>query len=124
MQRLFSNFADGWPGRGLLLHRLVTGAALVHCGIVSLRPETLLPVAAPHLIASLGGILLLAGLWTPVAGSIVAVTELWIAFSNSADPWVSILLATLGTGLAMLGPGAWSIDARLFGRKHIETSHL
>jgi len=27
--------------------------------------------------------------------------------------------AVLGAALAMVGPGAWSIDARLFGRKHI-----
>jgi putative oxidoreductase len=25
----------------------------------------------------------------------------------------------LGAALAMLGPGAWSVDARLFGRKRI-----
>jgi putative oxidoreductase len=29
-------------------------------------------------------------------------------------------LATLGATLAMIGPGAWSIDAHLFGRKHFE----
>jgi len=29
------------------------------------------------------------------------------------------MLATLGATLAMVGPGAWSIDARLFGRKLI-----
>jgi hypothetical protein len=45
--------------------------------------------------------------------------ELWTAFSGSADPWTSMTLAALGVTLAMLGPGAWSVDARLFGRKHI-----
>jgi putative oxidoreductase len=25
----------------------------------------------------------------------------------------------MGAALAMLGPGAWSVDARLFGRKRI-----
>jgi hypothetical protein len=34
--------------------------------------------------------------------------------------WIYILLGTLGAALAMLGPGAWSIDARLFGRKYID----
>jgi putative oxidoreductase len=29
-------------------------------------------------------------------------------------------LATSGATLAMTGPGAWSMDARLFGRKHFE----
>jgi len=45
---------------------------------------------------------------------------LWIAFSRAGDPWIPIMLATLGATLAMVGPGAWSIDARLFGRKHID----
>ena len=30
------------------------------------------------------------------------------------------LLGALGAALAMLGPGAWSVDARLFGRKRIQ----
>jgi uncharacterized membrane protein YphA (DoxX/SURF4 family) len=58
-----------------------------------------------------------AGLWTPVAGTVVAIIELWGAFSHSGDPWTFIQLAVLGACLAMLGPGAWSVDARLFGRK-------
>jgi uncharacterized membrane protein YphA (DoxX/SURF4 family) len=67
------------------------------------------------------GILLLVGLWTPVVGAVVAGVEVWIAFSGAGDPWKALILATLGATLAMIGPGAWSIDARLFGRKHIET---
>jgi hypothetical protein len=31
------------------------------------------------------------------------------------------MAATIGAALAMIGPGAWSLDARLFGRKRIET---
>jgi hypothetical protein len=30
----------------------------------------------------------------------------------------------LGLGLAMIGPGAWSVDARLFGRKQIDPSNF
>jgi hypothetical protein len=53
-------------------------------------------------------------------GALIAVTELWIAITVIRDPWISIVLATLGGTVATIGPGAWSIDARLFGRKHIE----
>ena len=67
LQRLFSTFADGWPGRGLLLQRLLTGAALLHCGIVYVTAAPHVEPIAPQIIAACGGILLLAGLWTPLA---------------------------------------------------------
>ena len=119
MQRLFSTFASGWPGTGLLLLRLLTGATLLHFGIDDLRRTPQFAPIVPTMIGAGAGILLLGGLWTPLAGTIVAVVEGWIVFSRSGDPWIPIMLATLGAGLAMVGPGAWSIDARLFGRKHI-----
>jgi len=73
------------------------------------------------MIGAAAGILLLLGLWTPVAGTLIAVVETWIVFSHASNPLISIMLAILGATLAMIGPGAWSIDARLFGRKHIDT---
>jgi putative oxidoreductase len=51
---------------------------------------------------------------------LIAIVELWIAVTNFSDPWISIMLATFGGTGAMLGPGAFSIDARLFGRRHLE----
>ena len=57
-------------------------------------------------------------------GALIAIDELWIAFSlNSSQPdslLIHIFLAVLTAGIAMLGPGAWSIDARLFGRKRFK----
>jgi putative oxidoreductase len=73
-----------------------------------------------QLVAAGAAALLLVGLWTPVAGVLMAVAELGLAFTRPADPWMHILLAALGVSLAMLGPGAWSVDARLFGRKRIQ----
>ena len=73
-----------------------------------------------QLVAAGAAALLLAGLWTPVAGILMAAVELGLALSGPADPWMHILLAALGVSLAMLGPGAWSVDARLFGRKRIQ----
>jgi len=61
----------------------------------------------------------LAGLWSPVVGALVAAMELWVILAGSGDIWISIMLAIMGGTLAMIGPGAWSIDSRLFGRKHI-----
>lgn len=118
MQRLFSTFANGWPGIGLLLQRLLTATALLYYGIPHLGPQVT-PIL-PQMIAASAGIPLLVGLWTPLAGTLVAIVEVWIAFSRPDNPFIPIMLATLGATLAMIGPGAWSIDARLFGRKHIE----
>jgi uncharacterized membrane protein YphA (DoxX/SURF4 family) len=120
LQRLFSTFAQGWPGIGLLLLRMLTSIVLIHYGIVDLREAHRFASMVPPIIAAAAGILLLVGLWTPVSGALVAIVEVWIAFSSPSDPWISITLATLGATLAMVGPGAWSIDARLFGRKHID----
>lgn len=120
LQRLFSTFADGWPGIGLLLQRLLTVAALFCSGIGHLREPSHFALAFPTVIAGGAGMLLLVGLWTPVVGTVVAIAELWIVCSHAGDPWIPIMLATLGATLAMVGPGAWSVDAHLFGRKHIE----
>ena len=119
MQRLFSTFPNGWPGRGLLLQRVVTATGLF-CFTFAHPKETLqFALIFPHLITAAAGILLLFGLWTPICGSLIAAVELWIAFSH-AGGGISIILAALGATLAMIGPGAWSIDAWLFGRKHFE----
>jgi hypothetical protein len=56
----------------------------------------------------------------PIVGTLIAVLEIWIASAHLYDPWISIILATMGGTVAMIGPGAWSIDARLFGRNEYE----
>jgi putative oxidoreductase len=122
LQRLFSTFADGWPGAGLLLQRLVTAVTLLYCGAAHLKETSQFSSILPYMVGAGAGLLLLVGLWTPAVGAVIALAEVWIIFSGAGDPWKPIILATLGTSLAMIGPGAWSIDAHLFGRKHIETS--
>jgi putative oxidoreductase len=72
------------------------------------------------LVAAAAALLLFVGLWTPVAGVLVALAEFALAWSHPAGPWTYVHVGTLGAALAMLGPGAWSVDARLFGRKNIQ----
>jgi len=119
LQRLFSTFANGWPGVGLLLQRILTAILLFHLGIMELTATSFSFSMIPQLAGCLAGILLLAGLWTPVVGTLIAVIELWVTITHPSDPWISIVLATLGVTSAMIGPGAWSLDARLFGRRHL-----
>jgi len=121
LQRLFSTFPNSWPGTGLLLQRIVTATVLIFSGFEHLREPSQFGLIFPQLIGAAAGMLLLFGLWTPVCGTLIAVVEVWVAYS-SAQAAIPILLVTLGATLAMIGPGAWSIDARLFGRKHFEIS--
>jgi len=65
------------------------------------------------------GLLLLGGLWTPPVAMLAGIVEVWIAFTQPGTQSSAIGLAVLSISLAMIGPGAWSIDARLYGRKQI-----
>jgi putative oxidoreductase len=90
------------------------GGALVYSAIAAPGGTAVVP----EVIGALAGVLLMAGLWTPVAGVVAGCAETWIAFSLPAHPWDCAILAVFAVTLALIGPGAWSIDARLFGRKH------
>jgi putative oxidoreductase len=120
VQRLFSIFPDGWPGRGLLLLRLVAGYFLIHDGVSELLGLPQWPdILRPSLEAATG-LLFVAGLWTPMTGALVVIVELWSIASRVGEARYCVALATFGAALAMLGPGVQSIDARLFGRKRID----
>jgi putative oxidoreductase len=127
LQRLFSTFPDGWPGLGLLLLRFGAAIRLIYFGTAGVTAALGQSVSvAVRVAAVVGGLLLLIGLWTPIAGIVVAIDQLWSAFSmqysHPDDQWLPIVLAVLAAGVAMLGPGAWSVDARLFGRKRFEVN--
>jgi putative oxidoreductase len=125
LQRLFSTFPYSWPGLGLLLLRVCLAVALMYFAIAALSgtPSGRITLTQ-NSIAAAGAICLLAGLWTPVIGTLAALDEVWIALSFNSpgrqEMWIHIFLAILAVSVAMLGPGAWSIDARLFGRKRFD----
>ena len=100
--------------------RVVAAAALGFKAVSGLSDQFHTGSAAIIGLQIGAGLLLLVGLWTPVAGLLVVALEGWLLVAQPQDPWAHILLATLGGALALLGPGAWSADARLFGWKRIE----
>jgi putative oxidoreductase len=120
MRRLFSRFSRGWPGIGLLLLRVVSGGFLITEGVEKYQAGQPIGSLMVVLFAIVDGALLVAGLWTPIVGPMVIVLSGWWILVQHADPHAGILLAAIGAALALVGPGALSIDARLFGWKRID----
>jgi uncharacterized membrane protein YphA (DoxX/SURF4 family) len=104
---------------GLLLLRLAVGIALASNAVMALRSGPLVGPILLNVLAGVVGILLLVGLWTPVAGTLLAILASLSTVMHPADSWNCIFLGTLGAALALVGPGAWSVDAYLFGWKRI-----
>jgi uncharacterized membrane protein YphA (DoxX/SURF4 family) len=107
---------------GLLLLRLAAGIGLAAQGIVKLSGAPPFGSALLHILTIAVGLLLLVGLWTPIAGTMLAIIALVHAAIHLANPWTCVLMGVLGAALALLGPGVWSVDARLFGWKRIRIS--
>lgn len=105
---------------GLLLMRLVVGFALLIRAGTTLRSDAPMVTTIPAGFLAALGLLLVPGLWTPIAGTLVALVQIWQMLTLPGDPWAPVLLGTIGGALALLGPGLWSIDARLFGWKRVE----
>lgn len=129
MQRTLSTFPGGWPAAGLLLLRATIGLALLVQGTSSMlewRDFGFLALAIDlGMIA--GGVLLLLGYLTPIAGVLAALLSLASAFSwvpapifdLFQDKMTAMLAAIVALAIICLGPGALSLDARLFGRREI-----
>jgi len=100
--------------------RMVAGSALLLRASSALWSDP--PIHTMVMCAFLVGcgLLLIFGLWTPVAGALVALLESWQMLTIGGDRWVALLLGTIGCALALLGPGLWSVDVRLFGWRRVE----
>jgi uncharacterized membrane protein YphA (DoxX/SURF4 family) len=92
---------------------IISGLSKIHEGLQAL------PLIVPA-VAVASGFFLMLGLWTPLAGSCAALIDMYNAISRAGDEQYHIVLAAVALSIVMLGPGAWSIDARLYGRRRID----
>lgn len=119
LQRLFSTFPTGRPGTGLLLLRLAAGGFLIAESLATMIPLPPSPVWEIHSALVCAGACICLGVWTPFAAGVEVLAEVLMMLSRPAQAQSHILLAVLALSLILLGPGAWSIDSLLFGRKRI-----
>ena len=129
LHRLFSAFPAGLPGVGLLLLRVVVSAALVAHGVLCLvsSDRITLVVSVSTALLLLSGGCLLIGFLTPILSLLGGLECLGIVWSwfpfQLLSPFESKLalapIIAMSIAIALLGPGAFSLDARLFGWKEI-----
>jgi hypothetical protein len=111
MQRLFSTFPTGRPGVGLLVLRLVAGVSLFLNGYRWFTTGITWPAMTLACAAILVAALLVVGFMTPLAGVLAALAGLM-------EP-CGLYILCISAAIVLLGPGAYALDARVFGRREI-----
>jgi uncharacterized membrane protein YphA (DoxX/SURF4 family) len=129
LQKLFSAFPAGWPGLGLILLRIAVALGAITQGLNALPAPggPALIVRFLGILAIIGGLFILAGFLTPVAGAAAMIGFLAMGIARllntdahpHGDAILALHLAVMSLALVLLGPGAISLDARLFGRREI-----
>jgi len=109
---------------GLLIIRIVSGIFLIIDGTTRLHSSPPVFALILGVLAAGGGAMLVAGLWTPLAGSLAVAVSAGEVLLWHENPYPGILVAAMGIGLALVGPGAFSIDAWIFGLKRIDIEKL
>jgi putative oxidoreductase len=118
VQRLFSTFPNAWPGFGLLVLRLAAGSSLVGAAYADCCFDGTVGLVL-RCTALAVALMLALGFGTPYVGLGEALLQLGFMILEGRYSLCAVIAGAFGVGLAMLGPGAWSLDARMFGRKRL-----
>jgi hypothetical protein len=117
-RRLFSSFPNSSAGAALLLLRVsVSVAIVIHAMHSSMQFDTALPILVAT--AWISAALLVLGICSPIAAGLASAAEIAQALLGQRGLLEHLLVSAIAFGLVLLGPGAWSIDAYLYGRKRL-----
>ena len=127
LQKLFCTFPDGRPGFGLLLLRGLVSVTLVTQAVAQLTTGVSLLNLCVAGIALLIAGCLLVGFLTPIVAIVIGLGAVLFAFLDFSLPIQSpvgtlqtlLNVIVLSAVIFFLGPGAFSFDARMFGRREI-----
>ena len=117
VQRLFSIFPTGMAGVALLVLRCMVALALI------VETRSLFALGWAHeldALVALVGLFLFLGFLTPYCAALCCVVELAPLVANGIPNGFQLGMSALtAASIVVLGPGAYSLDARFFGRKLI-----
>ena len=129
MDRLYSQYPGGVVGLALLLLRIAVGSWLTRDGVsrwiaISQRGDSAIQIVIGVLLTALA-VPLVFGLRTSLV--VIASAGLLLASEQysgaSGQSWFYLLLQLLlCASIALLGPGGYSLDARLSGWRSINIS--
>ena len=115
MQRIFSMFPVGLPGIGLVCLRLT--AALSLC-LATQWMQAGFPAIA--WLMEILCFLMIVGFATPLLATLCALIGVYTLISSGMAAWSCAAISIpVAVALALLGPGGYSVDARLFGRRSV-----
>ena len=132
LQRTFSGFPTGYPGLGLLLLRLVVGGAASSqaCLLITASHGAVNTSVVVALLAFVTGLALIIGFMTPLASVLLSAGGVILMVNSSITGHLLLFQSgmarlefiAISAALISLGPGALSVDARLYGRREIEVN--
>jgi hypothetical protein len=114
MQRLLGTFPNRRAGVALLVLRLAVAAALISSARLCPGTETDVLLALSRIAA----VLIIVGWYTPLAATSAVVVS-FCTFWVCRGPGINTLIIAILIAVGLLGAGAYSVDARLYGRRRL-----
>ena len=113
-------FPTGLPGIGLIAVRVTVAAMLLVDGSPYAAP---LPMGR-EIVSLVAAVCLVIGILTPYAAAFAGCLEFWrLCTRDNVDLFHLIVAIVVSFALDVLGPGAYSVDNKIFGRRLVNLPH-